>query len=217
MDSQELAQIIAAVLVLFGVLALPIIYYEKWAVIPEAIVTSIILVAVHVSAQKFAAYNLDLGVRHQIWTMRRFGWRPGQRFDFDVPAGILAPAFFSLYSVAFLSVANLWIYFLAILTYDARALKIRAARRFGNYSYVAMTEFHNALVGAAGIIAILLVAIISWSLGILYLGKIASYYAFFNMLPLSNLNGTQIFFGNRILFYILAVTVTIFAMIALTI
>jgi Zn-dependent protease len=74
-----------------------------------------------------------------------------------------------------------------------------------------MTDWHNALVGAAGIIAILLVAFISyWYAGLETLSKFATFYAFSNMIPFSKLDGSQIFFGSRVLWATLSIITLIF-------
>jgi hypothetical protein len=78
-----------------------------------------------------------------------------------------------------------------------------------------MTDWHNALIGAAGIVAVLILSIISylipWSDS---LWRLSAYYAFWNMIPLSNLDGTQIFFGSRVLWSTLAIVVAIFTVYA---
>ncbi len=107
--------------------------------------------------------------------------------------------------------------FPAILVYETTALKRRAAKRFGVFSHTEVTEWHHALIGAAGIIAAFLIAIITYFLpaNFEYLAKIAIYYGFVNLLPLSKMDGAQIFFGSRVLYTALAVIATIFLLVAL--
>jgi Zn-dependent protease len=94
-------------------------------------------------------------------------------------------------------------------------MKVRAAKRFGFYSYSELTDFHNALIGAGGIIALLILSFISYFPGFEYLSRIAAFYAFWNMIPISKLDGTQIFFGSRALWTALAIITIIFTAYAL--
>ena len=105
---------------------------------------------------------------------------------------------------------------MTILTYNTTALKRRAAKRFGYYSFAEMTDWHNALIGAAGIIVMLLLSFVSYWIPTLEpLARLAAFYAFFNMIPFSKLDGSQIYFGSRILWYALAIITLIFASYAL--
>ena len=73
-----------------------------------------------------------------------------------------------------------------------------------------MTEWHNGVIGAAGLVAVLLLSFISYFPGFELLTKLAAFYAISNMLPISNLDGTQIFFGSRILYITMLIITAIF-------
>jgi Zn-dependent protease len=79
-----------------------------------------------------------------------------------------------------------------------------------------MSDFHNALIGAAGIIFTLALAVITYFLPVQLeqLAGLAIGYAFWNMIPVSNLDGTQIFFGSRVLYTTLAVITLVFVLFA---
>jgi len=72
-----------------------------------------------------------------------------------------------------------------------------------------MTEEHIGWIAAAGIAANLLFAVVGYLIGFSELARISIYFAFFNMLPLSDLDGNKIFFGSRILWSFLAALVLI--------
>ena len=151
---------------------------------------------------------LDSSVEHRLWYVYRTGFRPKQHFKREMPFGLIVPLVLAALSVGVLKV-------MTILTYETRALKHRAAKRHGFYSYTEMTDWHNGLIGAAGIVALLLVSFLAYFPGLEYLSKMAAYYAFWNMLPISKLDGTQIFFGNRVLWTVLGVITLIFSFYAL--
>ena len=103
---------------------------------------------------------------------------------------------------------------MTFLTYETRALKHRAAKRFGYYSFTEVTDWDNGLIGATGIIALLVLSIVGYIMGYELLFKMAAFYALMNMLPISNLDGTQIFFGSRIIWSVLALICLIFGLYA---
>ena len=71
-----------------------------------------------------------------------------------------------------------------------------------------MTEEHNGKIAATGIIANLFLALIFYfiggNFGVLF-AKLNIWFAFFNMIPISDLDGNKIFFGNLVLWSFLAI------------
>jgi Zn-dependent protease len=212
MKSQEFAHILAAILLFTVVGSVAFVISSDWTLIPQVLLFSAIIVFASIFAKKLAAYLLDSDVEHELWKFSRYGINPGSHFKKEIPAGIIFPLVISLFSLG-------WLKFSAFLTYEARALKKRAAKRFGFYSFSELTEWHNALIGAAGIVACFLISIIAYfsSPGLEYLAKLSAFYALSNILPLPKLDGSQIFFGSRALYTTLAVIALIFAVYALII
>lgn len=210
MNIREFTHIIAAIIILFIITAFPLVSKNSYALVLPSLFFSIIIIVLNVAAKKFTAYLLDSNVEHELWTFRRFGLKPYHHFKKEIPAGIIFPIFFSLFSLGLLKIPTL-------LTYETRALKTRAAKRFGYYSYTEITDWHNALIGASGILIVLLVSIITYflPLDLEYLAGIAVFYAFFNLLPLGKFDGMQIFMGSKILYSILAIITLIFSLSAL--
>lgn len=207
MRQQELTNIIAAIIILAAIASFSFVIKGEWQAMIQVIFFSIIIVFVSVFAKKLMAFMLDSGVEHEIWKVYRYGWKPGWHFKEPIPAGIVFPLFFSVFSLGLLKIAS-------ILTYESRALKSRVSRRFGFYSYAEMTDWHNGIIGAAGIIGILLLSIIAYFANAELLARLSVYYAFSNLLPISNLDGAQIFFGSRIIYTILAVITLILTLYA---
>jgi len=205
MGKTEWAHVTAAVLLMFVVFSLWFILSGSASGLTQVFVFSIIVVVLPVFAKKGFAYLLDSSVEHEIWEFYRFGWRPHWHFKKPVPFGLIVPLFFTLFTLGFAKV-------LTFLTYETKALKRRAARRFGAYSYTSMTDWHHGLIGAAGVVALLIIAIIGYFADLGLMSKMASYYAFWNIFPFSKLDGAQIFFGSRVLWSVLAVISFIFAL-----
>lgn len=211
MKSSEFLHIIAAIIVLSLAASFQYFLTFDLNLITQTILFSTIIICIVVVAQKSMAFLLDIGAEHRIWTLSRFGFQKSQYFKKEIPLGIIAPLILSLFTLGLAKIAT-------ILVYETKVLKSRAAKRFGYYSFTEMTEWHNALIGAAGIISALILSIIAYFLpmnGVENLSKLAIYYAVANMLPISDLNGTKIFFGSRILYITLSLITLIFFIYAL--
>ncbi len=211
MKDKEIIHIILAIVTLGIVYGLNEIIQADFKALSIIIVFSAIIIGVNILSKKAIASRLDADVEHEIWQVKRFGFHPGDNFKKSISAGILIPLFVTIVTLGSINM-------MTIMTYETRALKRRAAKRFGPYSFTEMTDHHNALVGAAGIIGCLLITFISyWIPGDLWstIGKMATLYAFYNMIPISKLDGSQIYFGSRVLWSVLAAITLIFLLYAM--
>ncbi len=204
MNQSEMLNIVIAIAVLAIVIGLaPMIALDPYGMV-LALAFAIIIIGTNILSKVLMALNLDAKVEHSIWQWSRYGFKESEKLAKSIPMGIILPLAFSVISLGALKV-------MTILTYETSALKRRAARRHGHMSFTEITDWHNALIGGAGIIAVLLVSFISyWIPGFEGLSRAAAFYAFFNMLPVSKLDGAQIFFGSRVLWYTLGIITLIF-------
>ena len=164
----------------------------------EACFVFLIIFVVNVGVKKIAADYLQCSVETKIWTFKRYGLYERSYFKNAIPAGILLP-----FLISFLSLGKL--YWLGTTQSEISALKSRASRRHDFYSFSELTEWHVALIPACGIIACLVLSVFAYVAGYTFLGKMAVLFAFFNMIPLGQLDGTKIFFGSSRLWFVLAV------------
>lgn len=208
MRYSEFSNIVVAIIILTAVGGFSFALNSDWNSVAWTLFFAAIIILVAVYSKKLIAYMLDSGVEHEVWSVYRYFWKPGWHFNKPVPAGIIIPLFLSLFSLGAIK-------FGTILTYETRALRYRAARRFGSYSFTEMTDWHNGIIGAAGIISGLILAIIAYFINQEYLARLSIYYAFWNLVPISNSDGSQIFFGSRVLWTILAVITVIFTIYAI--
>ena len=205
MKLHEFYHILAAIIIFTIVGSFPFLIDSKWEMLPKVFLFATVLIFVSIFSKKFMASLLDTDVEHEIWKVSRYGIKQHEKLKNGIPGGIIFPLIFAIFSLGLIK-------FSAFLTYEARALKRRAAKRFGFYSFTELTEWHNGLIGAAGVVSIFLVAIVAYFLpfNLEYLSKLAAYYALSNLIPISKLDGTQIFFGSRVLWTTLAVISVIF-------
>jgi len=153
-------------------------------------------------AKKVTSFYLDSEIEIKTWQVKRYGFKAHNYFKKPFQAGIFFPIITSL-----ITLGNfIW---MASLVFDVKPKIYRAAKRHGLYSYSEMTEEHIGWIAAAGIAANLVFAVVGYLIGFSELARISIYFAFFNMIPLSDLDGNKIFFGSRILWSFLAALVLI--------
>lgn len=157
---------------------------------------------INILAKKIASFYLDSEIEIKLWEIKRYGFKPSSSFKKPFPSGILFPVIFAV-----ITLGNfIW---MASLVFDVKPKVSRAAKRHGLYSYSEMTEGHIGFIAAAGVIASLVFAVIGYLIGFPEFSKLSIFLAFFNMVPISNLDGNKIFFGSPILWSFLAALVLI--------
>ncbi|HLC53208.1 MAG TPA: hypothetical protein VJK03_01575 [Candidatus Nanoarchaeia archaeon] len=195
---RELTHALIAILVLAIVISFQSLIRGSVATLVLSLAFAALIIIVNIGSKKIAAHILDADVEHELWFWSRYGFKPGWYIKPQIPLGVIIPLFFTAFSIGIIKCMTL-------LTYETAALKRRAARRFGFYSFTEMTDWHNSLIGAAGIIGVLLLAIAGYGIpGLEGLPTLAVYYAFWNLIPFSKLDGTHILFGSKVIYTALA-------------
>ncbi len=172
---------------------------KSWNAFVNVLLAVFIVIGANIFTKKILAHYLDSEIEIKLWQIRRFGYRSGQHFKHLFPAG----AFFPIISKLFLFPFNSFIW-MASLVFDIKAKTYRPAKRHGLYLFSEITEGQIGLIAAAGITINIALAIVGYFLGFTLFTQLNIYYAFFNMLPLSDLDGNKIFFGNLVLWSFLA-------------
>jgi Zn-dependent protease len=166
-----------------------------------------ILLFVNILIKKTTAYFLESEIEIKIWEIKRFGFKTGDYFKKAFPLG----AFMPLISKIFLFPLNGFVW-MSSLVFDVKAKAYHAAKRHGMYSFSEMTEEHIGRIAAVGVIANLILAflfyLIGGEFGVIF-AKLNIWFAFFSMIPISDLDGNKIFFGNLVLWSFLAVVTLI--------
>lgn len=199
MDTREVLHILIAIIVMAVVVSFSSLLKLEFAALGLALLFSAIIIIINIAAKKWAANSLDADVNHELWMWSRYGFKPSEHLKSSAPMGVILPLVLSAFTLGKLKCMSL-------LTYQTSALTRRAAKRFGHYSFTEMTQWHHALIGAAGIVASLLLSFIAYFIpGLEGLPKLAAFYAFWNMIPISSLDGTHILFGSRVLYTALAI------------
>ena len=163
-----------------------------------------LVLIINIIAKKISSYYLESEVEIKIWEMKRYGYRAHSYLKKAFPMG----AFLPLISKVFLFPLNSFVW-MGSLVFDVKAKIYRSARKHGLYKFSTMTEYHIGLIAASGIFANMLFAFLGYLINFPEFARLNLYYAFFNLIPFSDLDGNKIFFGSQILWTFLATIVLI--------
>jgi len=164
-----------------------------------------------------AEYRL-WGTRNIPWTVKKlFGHLRGkERFKKEVPLWLIVPLLCIFATLGFVK----W---LSVLVFEA--VPVHISRMKKGRLYADLTEWDLALIASLGPLVNILIAIVSKLIagssasGSLF-GVFATmniWYAFFNLLPLSDFNGAKIFYGSKILWAFLFIfTLVILILLGIT-
>lgn len=176
--------------------------FLKMEVFAGVLLAVFIVLVLNIAGKKVAAFYLESDIEIKLWRMERYGFKRHEYFKRPFEIGIFLPIIVSLVSLGNL----LW---MASMVFDVKPKVYRAAKRHGLYSFSEMTEAQIGMIAAAGVLINLVAAVIAYFLGFPLFARLNVYFAFFSMLPLSDLDGNKIFFGSMVLWSFLATLVLI--------
>ena len=205
---------ITSILIVVLIIAFLISLQKGLTTFLYAFLSVFIIFIVNIIAKKITSSYFESEIEISFWETKRYGFKPGRRFLKPFPSGLLFPFLSKILFFPF----NTFVW-MASLVFEVKPKISRAAKVHGLYSYSEMTEFHTGLIAASGIFANLLLAFIGYLIGLpseMFFVQLNIFYAFFNIIPASNLDGNKIFFGSNVLWTFLA-SVIIIAMISLLI
>jgi|SRR3989344_9119764 len=177
------------------ILALVISLVKSLELFLYALLSVFLIIIINVVAKKITAFYLDSEIEVKLWEIKRYGFRASSYFKRPFLAGVFFPIILAAFSFGYF----IW---MASLVFDVKAKVYRAAKRHSIYNFSEMTEYHIGLIAAAGILANLVFSIVGYLIGLpeqMAFTRLSAFYIFFNMLPISDLDGNKIFFGSIIL------------------
>jgi len=184
--------------------------FEEWKTLLYTLLAVFIVVIGNVFAKKLMAYRLDSEIEMKVWEVGKFGFTQDKNAKKPFPLGAILPLISKIILFPFKSFV--W---MACLVFDIKPRIYRGAKRHGLYTFSEITESHIGLIAAAGIIINLILAVVGYFAGFNLFARLNIYYAFFNMLPVSEFDGNKIFFGNLIFWSFLASLVLIGMLLAI--
>jgi len=159
------------------------------------------IIVINVLVKKTAGYFLETDVKIKFWSWYQYGFRKGSHFKKPLPMAWL-PLLITLFSRGF-------IWWLAILEFDVAPKTERVSRRHGLYRFTEVTELHIAWIAIWGLIANFVFAIIAYAAGLELFARLSIFYIAWSVVPISNLDGTKIFFADKSLWVIIAIIAAI--------
>ncbi|MBT4258025.1 hypothetical protein HOD88_02490 [archaeon] len=187
LSKNEIISILVVTLILGFILSL----LESTEAFLYSSLTIFAVIMTNVFAKKVASYYLDSEIEIRIWEMKRFGFKPKSYWKKPVQMGAFLPVILKFLSAGTIS----W---LAVLSFDVKPKVYRATKRYGTYAFSEMTEHHIGLIAVWGILANFVIGAVGYLLGYTEFTKLSIYYAAFNLIPFSDLDGNKIFFGSLI-------------------
>ena len=195
-QKQELGAVIISTLII----AFASTLIETWDLFFSALGAVFLVIMINVLAKKISGFYLESLVDIKLWEIRRWGVRPRQKFRNFFPMGAFLPIISKIFLFPFGGVV--WT---ASMVFDVRPSVHRAVRRHGVYAFSEVTESHTGLIAAWGVLANLFFALVGYLLNFPLFTQFNLWFAFFNMIPISDLDGNKIFFGKKLLWYVLSV------------
>ncbi|MCF7800358.1 hypothetical protein K9M16_05155 [Candidatus Babeliales bacterium] len=193
---------IGTIILITIILAFVTTLIQTWSGFFYALLSIFLILIINIIAKKIMAFYLDSEIEIKLWEIKRYGFKPSRYFKKPFPAGVFFP--FITKIIFFPLNSFVW---MASITFDVKPKVYRAARRHGLYTFSEMTEYHLALIASAGIVANLLFAILGYLINLpteMRFAQLSVIFAFWNMLPYSDLDGNKIFFGSIVLWVFLA-------------
>jgi len=158
-----------------------------------------IIILTNILAKKIASHFYNIKITYKIWEFKRWGWHKRSEFKKPVPIGLMLPFFLSILSLGLIKPFTL-------LQFDTQNLpKKRVLKKRGANRYSEINESDPAFTSAWGFWALIALAIIGYFINQPELTKYSIYYGVWNLIPISNLDGTKLFFGSLINWILLTI------------
>ena len=208
LKQKELISIIALSIIFAAMIS----FFQSVEAFLYSLLSVFIIISINIVSKKILAYHLDSEIEVKIWALERWGLggilisknHPSKEFKNPFLMGAFLPI---ISKIIFFPVQGLiW---MGSLVFETKTKIYGAAKRHHKlYSFSEITEYQIGLIAAVGILSNLVFAFIGYLVGLppeMNFVKLSIFYAFFNMIPLSNLDGNKIYFGNQIMWYTLSI------------
>ena len=213
LSKKEIATIIALTIIIGFIVSL----VETFELFLYTLLSVFLIFMINITAKKITAFYYDTEIEIKLWKKEYVGvfyffraiplvsTHPSQKLKRPFPLGAFVPIIVKVLSLGYLN----W---MACFVFDVKSKVYKAAKRHGLYTFSDVCELHVGLMAAAGILANLIFAVIGYFIGLpeqMNFVTLSIWFAFFNMLPISDLDGNKIFFGNLTLWAFLSSIVLI--------
>jgi hypothetical protein len=186
LTKKEFAWVIIATLILGFIIG----FSEKPEYSLWVFLVAFIIIIVNILAKKIASGFYSIKIEHKPWEFQRYGLYEQSHFKKPFPIGLILPFILSLLSLGIIKL-------MIILQFDAENLPYkRILKMRGRERRTEINESDLAITSAWGFYALIFTAIIGALLNFPELSKYAVIYGIWNLLPISQTDGSKVFFGS---------------------
>ncbi len=196
LNKKEIISIIAVIIIL----AISISLFSIKTMFFPTLIAVFIVIMLNVLIKKATSHYLNIKIDLHMWEIKQWGFKRHFRFKKPVNLGLILPIILKVLTVGLIN----WT---ACLVFDVKSTIYRAAKKHGLYAFSEISETQISVIAAAGILVNLLASIVGYILGFPDFARISLGFAFWNLIPLSDLDGNKIFFGSITLWaFLIALT-----------
>jgi len=163
--------------------------------------TSVFLIIIlsSVSSKKLISKRYSIKIEHSPWKFQRYWFRNKDKFKIPIYSGVIFPLFFGFFSLGSIMPFS-------FLQYDAENLKEKRLLKSRGTERRRKDEINEedlAYTSATGFYILIILAVIGWLIKPAFptfgyeISKYSIYYGLWNLIPISQLDGTKLFFGGR--------------------
>ena len=166
---------------------------------------AVVILAVNFGAKKLAASLFDCNISFNLWAVKQFGFARSRHFKKPFPMWIVFPLVLAWASLGALK----WI---AVTVFDASPSPVALRRRYSEIS-----EWELALIAVAGPFANILLALILQAFSLHEFAMFSALFAVLSLIPFSQLDGTKVLFGSRMLWiFSILLTLIVYILLGIT-
>lgn len=191
---KEAAWIIIAIIIFEFIILFPL---EKFNILLFLISPLIILI--NIISKKIASGFFNIKIEHKIWEVQRWGYYKRSYFKKPVPFGLFLPFFLSLFSLGAIKIPLL-LQFDSKNIFEKRILKQRGLKRKSE-----INDSDMGFTAAWGFISLLIVALIAAFIKFPELARYSIFYGLWNLIPFGKLDGSRLFFGSALVWFLLLI------------
>lgn len=180
---------ITAIIIISLILGFTISLVETIDIFLYTMLFVFLALLINIATKKFVAYYFEAEIEMRIWEFKRYWFKPTWHLKKAFPAG----AFFPIITTAFTQGFIVW---MGCLVFDVKSKVYSAAKRHDIYKFSEISEWHTGLIAASGVVINLVFGIIGYLIDQPEFAKINIHLAVYNMIPLGDLDGNKIFFGD---------------------
>jgi membrane-associated protease RseP (regulator of RpoE activity) len=177
-----------------------------------------LIIILSTAVKKISAYHYAIKIEHHDWKLTQWWWYTRAHFQIPFPLGLIIPFFFAVFTIGYLKPFS-FLQFNAENIEEVRILKKHGPRGSRRKEFI--NESDLGYTAATGFYVLFFLAIIGIVLKPYFpsfgygLAKYSVYYALWNLLPVSQLDGAKVFFGTTLLWSFILLVFLILLMIVI--